>query len=79
MRMRQSIAEIEEAFAQEIELDRSRRERLSRTATQRTRQRHVERVHKRGSVRFILLSLALIATAVIVAVVMFETLFYVMG
>jgi hypothetical protein len=79
MRMRQSLAEIEDAFAQEIELDRERRERLSRTANQRTRERQVRRVHKQGSVRFILLSLALIATAVIVTVVMFETLYYVMG
>ena len=79
MRMRQSIAEIEEAFEQETELDRQRRERLSRTATQRTRKRRVDRVHKRGSVRFILLTLALIATAVIVTVAMFETLYYVMG
>lgn len=79
MRMRQSLAEIEDAFAQEIELDRERRERLSRTANNRTRQRRVRRVHKQGSVRFILLSLALIATAVFVTVVMFETLYYVMG
>ena len=79
MRMRQSIAEIEEAFAQETELDRQRRERLSRTAAQRTRKRRVDRVHKRGSVRFILLTLTLIATAVIVTVAMFETLYYVMG
>ena len=79
MRMRQSLAEIEEAFEQEIELDRHRRERLHRTAEARTRQRRVRRVHKAGSVRFILLWLALIATAVIVTVVMFETLYYVMG
>jgi hypothetical protein len=42
-------------------------------------ERRVERVHKRGSVRFILLTLTLIATAVIVIVAMFETLYYVMG
>jgi hypothetical protein len=79
MRMRQSLAEIEEAFEQEIELDRHRRERLSRTAHARTRERRKSRVHKAGSVRFILLWLALIATAVIVTVAMFETLYYVMG
>ena len=79
MRMRQSLAESEEAFEQEIELDRHRRDRLQRTARQRTRQRQKSRVHKAGSVRFILLWLALIATAVIVTVVMFETLYYVMG
>jgi len=79
MRMRQSLSEIEEAFEQEIELDRHRRQRLQRTAQNRTRERRVRRVHKQGSVRFILLWLALIATAVIVTVAMFETLYYVMG
>ncbi len=79
MRMRQSLAEIEEAFEQEIELDRTRRERLNKTAIQRTRSRRVQRVHKKGSVRFILLTLALIATAVVVTVVMFEALYIVMG
>ncbi|MGI8593697.1 MAG: hypothetical protein ACR2ML_04920 [Solirubrobacteraceae bacterium] len=79
MRMRQSLAEIEEAFEQEIELDRTRRERLNKTAIQRTRSRRVQRVHKKGSVRFILLTLALIATAVVVTVAMFEALYIVMG
>jgi len=77
--MRQSLAEIEEAFEQEIELDRTRRERLNKTAIQRTRSRRVQRVHKKGSVRFILLTLALIATAVVVTVAMFEALYVVMG
>ncbi len=79
MRMRQSLAEIEEAFEQEIELDRTRRERLNKTAMRRTRSRRVQRVHKKGSVRFILLTLALIATAVVVTVAMFEALYVVMG
>jgi hypothetical protein len=79
MRMRQSLAEIEEAFEQEIELDRTRRERLNKTAIQRTRSRQVQRVHKKGSVRFILLTLAIIATAVVVTVAMFEALYIVMG
>lgn len=79
MRMRQSLAEIEEAFEQEIELDRTRRERLNKTAIQRTRSRRVQRVHKKGSIRFILLTLALIATAVVVTVAMFEALYIVMG
>ena len=35
MRMRQSLAEIEEAFVEEIEEDRERRERLARRAEQR--------------------------------------------
>jgi hypothetical protein len=79
MRMRQSLAEIEEAFVEEIEEDRDRRERLARRAEQRARQRHIERTHKHGSMRFALLVLTLIATAVVVTIAMFQTLYYVMG
>jgi hypothetical protein len=45
----------------------------------RSRRRHLEREHKAGSMRFALLVLTLIATAVIVTVVMFQTLYLVMG
>jgi hypothetical protein len=79
MRMRQSLAEIEAAFVEEIEEDRERRERLARRTEMRARQRHIERAHKHGSVRFALLVLTLIATAVVVTIVMFQTLYYVMG
>jgi hypothetical protein len=77
MRMRQSLADIEAAFVEEIESDRERRERLQ--AIRRTRVRHRERAHKRGSLRFWLVLLTLISTAVIVTIAMFETLYYVMG
>jgi hypothetical protein len=79
MRMQQSLADIEEAFVEEIEEDRERRERLARRAEMRSRQRHIERSHKHGSMRFALLVLTLIATAVIVTIVMFQTIYYVMG
>jgi cell division septal protein FtsQ len=79
MRMRQSIAEIEEAFFEEIEEDRERRERLRRHAQQREARRRVERTHRQGSLRFALVLLTLIATAIVVAIAMFETLYYVMG
>ena len=79
MRMRQSLADIEAAFVEEIESDRDRRERLQRQAIRRTQVRHRERAHKRGSRRFWLVLLTLIATAVIVTIAMFETLYYVMG
>ena len=79
MRMRQSLAEIEEAFVEEIEEDRERRERLARRAEMRARQRHIERTHKHGSMRFALLVLVLIATAVVVTIAMFQTLYYVVG
>ncbi len=79
MRMRQSLSDLESAFYEEIEEDRARRERLHRTAVKRTRQRELDRVHKRGSMRFVLLVLTLIATAVLVTVAMFQALYYVMG
>ena len=79
MRMRQSIADIESAFYEEIEEDRVRRERLHRSAVRRTRQRELDRVHKRGSMRFVLLVLTLLTTAALVTVAMFQALYYVMG
>jgi membrane glycosyltransferase len=77
--MRQSLAEIEDAFVEEIEEDRERRERLARRAEMRSRQRRMERTHKHGSMRFALLVVTLIATAVVVTIAMFQTLYYVMG
>jgi hypothetical protein len=79
MRMQQSLAQIEEAFVEEIEEDRDRRERLARRTEMRSRQRHIEKTHKHGSMRFALLVLTLITTAVVVTIVMFQTLYYVMG
>lgn len=78
-RMRQSLDEFERAFVEETHVDRVRRESLRRRAVLRARQRNIERVHKRGTARFIVLVLTLIATAVIVTVVMFQTLYIVMG
>ncbi len=77
--MRQSLADIEAAFVEEIDADRERRERIQAQAIRRTRVRHRERTRKQGSLRFWLVLLTLIATAVIVTIAMFETLYYVMG
>ena len=79
MRMRQSIAQLERAFVEEIELDRARRAHLRHTAAQRARSRRVQRKQQRSSLRFFLLVVSLIATAVLVTVAMFQTLYYVMG
>lgn len=78
-KMRQSLDEFERAFVEHTHTDRARRESLRRKAVLRSRQRTLEKVHKRGTARFIMLVLVLIATAVIVTVVMFQTLAYVMG
>jgi hypothetical protein len=79
MKMRQSLAEWERAFGREASLDRRRRDALRRTAEQRALKREVERRHKRGSVRFVMLVLALILTAAIVTVAMFRTLYLLLG
>ena len=79
MRMRQSLAQLERAFVEETSQDRDRAERLRRQAAERARKRYLARTHKRGSMRFGLLVCILIATAVLVTVAMFETLYYVMG
>jgi hypothetical protein len=78
-RMRQSLAEFERAFHEETQDDRIRRESLRRRAVMRSQQRRLEITHKRGTARFVVLVLVLIATAVIVTVAMFQTLYIVMG
>jgi hypothetical protein len=79
MRMRESLAQLERAFVDEIEQGRAKAARLRREAERRTRERELAKTHKRGSMRFGLLYLILVATAVAVTVAMFETLYYVMG
>jgi len=78
MRMRQSLRQLERAFVAEAELDRDRRESLRRTAERRAAKRRAERTIRQGRARFIVLSLTLLATAVIVAVVMFRALYLIL-
>lgn len=77
--MRQSLAELERAFVEEAQVEQVRAEHTVRTTRLRARQRKIERAHKHGTMRFIALVFALITTAVLVTVAMFETLYYVMG
>ncbi len=79
MRMRQSLSQFERAFIEESQVDRARREALRRQAAARSRQRQVDQVRKRSTLRFVALVLTLIATAVIVTVAMFQTLYLVLG
>jgi len=75
LKMRQSLAQIEQAFIYETQLEERQSERLLRHVHVRSRKRTVEREKKRSSIRFYLLALSLIATALIVTAVMFETLY----
>jgi hypothetical protein len=79
MRMRQSLADWEVAFEQEMALDRQRREQLRRRAVARSRARQIQRTQKSGKVRFSVLFTALALTVVTVVVVMFEVLAMLMG
>ncbi len=79
MKMRQSLAQLEQEFREEVALDRNRRENLRRHAVLRSRQRNKLRQKKKGTMRFWLLSLTLIATALIVTAAMFETLYRLLG
>lgn len=79
MKMRQSLAQFERALVEDMQADRRRREQLRRDTAVRARQRQIERTHKHGTLRFVVLVLTLIATAVLVAVAMFQVLYLVMG
>ncbi|MGO9957894.1 MAG: hypothetical protein ACLP50_18315 [Solirubrobacteraceae bacterium] len=79
MKMRQSLAQLEQEFLHESQLDRDRRETLRRHAVRRSRRRTHERNRKRSSVRYWMLILSLIATALIVTAAMFATLYLLLG
>lgn len=74
MRMRQSLAQFEEAFREEAAESIERREYLRKTSAQRARVRRVRRSRKQGKLRFTLLALSIVLTAVVVTIVMFQTL-----
>jgi hypothetical protein len=75
MKMRQTLAELELEFANETGLERHRRAWLQRTTATRRLKRETDRRRRRGSVRFALLVITLIGTAVTVTVAMFATLY----
>ena len=72
--MQQSRAEWEEAFHAERAEEDARRARLRRQAAQRSRQRRAVQSERHATLRFVGLVAAILATAIIVTVVMFETL-----
>jgi hypothetical protein len=79
MKMRQSLAQLEQEFWYEAQQDRRRQERLARHAQARIRLRFYHRRERRRSTRFWLLVLSLIVTAVGVTAGMFATLYYLLS
>jgi hypothetical protein len=75
MKMRQSLAQLEQEFLYEAQLGQRQKEQFQRHAEIRSRQRWHARERRRSSVRFYVLTLSLVATAVIVTVAMFVTLY----
>ena len=74
LKMRQSLAQFEAAFREETVDDRERRAELRREAAQRSRERRVHRTNRNGNLRYVALILAMITTAIIVTIAMFQTL-----
>ena len=52
MKMRQSLAQLEQEFRHETQLDRNRQESLRRQAVRRSRRRTHVREQKRSSLRY---------------------------
>jgi hypothetical protein len=75
MKMRRSLAELEEEFRNHAEIEERHREHVQRTVAVRSRQRWHARERRRSSMRFYVLTLCLVLTAVFVTVAMFATLY----
>jgi hypothetical protein len=73
------MAQFEAAFREQAADSVVRREHLRRQAVQRSRARRLERVRKRGTLHFTVLVLAILATAVVVTVAMFQALALLVG
>lgn len=77
--MHQPLAEFDATLQEELAIERALAEARVRQAQTRMRRRHIERTHKQGTLRFVLLFMVLLATAVGVTIAMFQTLYIVMG
>jgi hypothetical protein len=79
LKMRQSLDDFEQALVAEVYADRRRQDAAIKRAEQRQRTRRAQRTKRHGNLRFLMLVLAIVATATIVTIVMFRTLYIVMG
>ncbi len=79
LRMRQSVAQFEVAFEQEMAMERRRRVQLHQRANNRSRARHIQKTEQVGRVRFSILAAALTGTVIFVVFVMFQTLALIAG
>ena len=77
--VRESLAELEDAFHEATAAERHRRQQLRYQAAHRARTRRQERIERASRLRFAGLVLAILATTVIVTVLMFEALALIIG
>jgi hypothetical protein len=74
LRMRQSLAQFEAAFHEETAEDRARREAQRVQVINRSVSRRRERAVRHGTMRFVVLIVAMLGTTVLVTVLMFRML-----
>jgi hypothetical protein len=79
MRMRQSLAQLEESFEQATAQERHRRREIKQDVVQRTRVRRRAKIEQGQKLRFLLLLTAIAVTVVGVTIAMFETLAWLLG
>jgi hypothetical protein len=79
MKMRQSLAQFEREFLHATQRERSESVHLQRDVVVRSRKRSWERNRQRSSMRFWVLALSLVATAILVTVAMFFSLYYLLA
>ena len=77
--MDQSLVDFEEAFAEQIQAERQAARRVHAKVAHRAKQRELDDVNRRGTLRFLGLVSMLILTAVVVTLVMFKALFLILG
>ena len=79
MHVRETLAELEDAFHEHTAAERHRRDQLRYQAAQRARDRRVQQVERASRLRFAGLVLAILVTTVVVTVLMFEALALIIG
>ena len=78
-RLRRSLSEFEEAFKAEAAREKARLSEFRTDAKRRTKRRRREQTIRKGRMRFALLVASMVGTAVLVTVVMLETLALLLG
>jgi hypothetical protein len=79
VRMDKSLVDFEQAFADQIQAERQAALRVHRKVAHRAKQRELDTVNRRGTVRFLGLVAMLLITAIVVTLVMFKALYLILG